>query len=729
MSRQRSLILFSLAILTCLFLGAAAVTFYGNPFSGQGEQPIHTLPIGEAPQAVRLTILEDGIAAIHARDLRRTNLPFQDFSVDELRLTKNGEDVPMHFSGNGDNATMYFYAEAVTNTLEAPAVYWLSPGAGVPMRQRDATPLSPAGTTSGWQYRVWEENSTFLAQANGQDNWLGPLLYAPAQLDIELDNIVTNGGPGELTIQVWSNNESAQNPDHHIEVFLNGEKLSDHYWDGIRQQTITLSLVPGKLQSGMNLLTLNVPGDTGAAGEAIYLDWVSLGYKRELDTDRGEFRFASDADNIGVNILGEDILVFDVTNPQSPTALLNFTIDDGTATFSGGDGLTTHSYLLIEKGNVPEPRVDLVPEWQALKSSENGADYIMIVPDVEGFDGALQPLIEHRRGQGLRVMSVSLDQVFDEFAYGRRMPEAIRDFLRYATEEWEKPAPKYVLLVGDATYDLYDYTGGSNKNLLPTQLYYTEFAGLVASDTWFTIFDEEQSPPSLAIGRFPAQNLEQLRAIVSKTIAYELTSSEERDWIDRALLVSDDEPRFDEASELLNQSLESTGYRTQKLYMTENEDIHDAIISAMNHGVGILNYVGHGGVEVWGDEIVLQASDARILENGNRLPIFTTFTCLNGYFNHPTADALAETLLWAENGGVVAAIAPSGRSFTSQQKPLADAFYNYLLQGHVATLGEALLLAKNDAFSDPDLLEVIHTFNLLGDPALHFILPGLSASG
>lgn len=157
--------------------------------------------------------------------------------------------------------------------------------------------------------------------------------------------------------------------------------------------------------------------------------------------------------------------------------------------------------------------------------------------------------------------------------------------------------------------------------------------------------------------------------------------------------------------------------------MTENEDIHDAIISALNQGVGIINYVGHGSVEVWGDEMVLQAQDAAILTNEERLPIFTTFTCLNGYFNHPKTDALAETLLRAANGGVVAAIAPSGRTFTAQQTPIADSFYRYLLSGDTQTIGEALQWAKLDAAHDPYLGEVIYTFNLLGDPALRFQKP------
>ena len=133
--------------------------------------------------------------------------------------------------------------------------------------------------------------------------------------------------------------------------------------------------------------------------------------------------------------------------------------------------------------------------------------------------------------------------------------------------------------------------------------------------------------------------------------------------------------------------------------------------------------MGHGSIEVWGDERVFQAEDAEILINGERLPIFTTFTCLNGYFNHPDVNALAETLIWAKDGGVVAAVAPSGRSLTSQQLPLADVFYRGLLSGEAGTLGEALRLAKLAGSADEFLSDVIHTFNLLGDPALGFHPP------
>jgi hypothetical protein len=51
---------------------------------------------------------------------------------------------------------------------------------------------------------------------------------------------------------------------------------------------------------------------------------------------------------------------------------------------------------------------------------------------------------------------------------------------------------------------------------------------------------------------------------------------------------------------------DATGFDPQKLYISQNEDIHEDIMAAINDGVGLVNYVGHGSVEVWGDERVLQ---------------------------------------------------------------------------------------------------------------------------
>lgn len=719
MSLTRRSILTVQAMLTVVFIGAAAFTFFGSPF---GETPlsVQSLSLGEAPQALRLTVHQTGIAAVTMRELRGTDLPFDELTADNINLSRDGEPVPIFIDGDGNDATLYFYAQAITRSIESPAVYWLAPGRGKSMSQRDRSPGGP-GVTQGMLWQHWEENSTFHPAATGEDKWFGANVYAPDSLEMLLTGIQPTGGPGKLTLRVWSSNQSPANPDHHMRVLLNGEELIDHYWDGISQETLTVPFGPNNLRRQGNRLVLEVPGDTGAAGESIYIDWLRLEYEGDLSLNRGQLTFRSSAPNIRVSAAGETRLAFDITDPDEPVLLLNTEFEDSTVTFAGnGPGST---YLVLNPRDAIRPGISAVPDWsQPLRVPDQGADYIAIVPDSGGFREALEPLIEHRRNQGLRTVVVSLQQINDEFGHGRQSPHAIRDFLEYAYTEWRQPRPRFVLLVGDASYDVNDYLGSRNNNLLPTKLVQTQSAGYVASDTWFTMFDQSELP-TMATGRFPAQNSRQLSVMVEKTINYENASPSP--WRTRALLVADDEPRFDSASDWLADELSRNGYSSQKLYMTQNEDIHDAIISAINHGVGIVNYVGHGGTDVWGDEAVLRGEDAVLLKNRNRLPVLTTFTCLNGVFHHPNDDALAESLLWTRGGGIVAAVAPSGRTYMAQQTPLATEFFDQLLSGESTTFGEALLRSKQLLAQDSNLTNVIHTLNVLGDPALQFRSPQL----
>ncbi|MCI0396965.1 MAG: C25 family cysteine peptidase, partial [Chloroflexi bacterium] len=574
MNRQH-LILAGLAGLTIFFFGAAAYVFLGSRIQDD-PLDIKPLPLGEAPQALRLTVYQSGIAVVTAGDLRQANLPVEGLSAGALQLTRDGQPVPFYVAGEGRNASLYFYAQPVTDTLDAPAVYWLAPGRGQLMEEDPAAPGEEAESVA-WRRQTWEENETFLAQAAGDDVWLGKRLFAPNSLDVALEGIQPAGGSGQLTIRIWSNNRAQQEPDHHIELLLNGAKLpDDYYWDGITQKTITVSLEAGALLPAGNVLTINAPGDTGAAGEALYIDWVRLDYDGRLEVQDDSLWFRSSAPTLRVAGVDGDALVFDVTDPAAPVRLAGTKAAGEELAFAGRG--QERAYFVFLQEHVIRPEISPAPSWEPLTGGGRGADYVAIVADVEGFLPLLDPLLEYRRLQGWQVEAVLASQVFDEFGYGRRTPQAIRDFLAYAVAEWE-PAPRFVLLVGDASYDLYNFSQGKNQNLLPTYLVYTEFAGYVASDTWFTIFDDNSLSPELAIGRFPAQTAGQLATMVNKTLAYERAA--ETEWLNRALLVADDEKDFDEASDDLAGDLGEIGYETQKLYMSENEEIRDAIISAL----------------------------------------------------------------------------------------------------------------------------------------------------
>ncbi len=718
MNKPRPALLIGLGLLTILSLIASAYFFLKGRAPNQ-TIPSKPLPVGAGPAALRLTIYETGITAVSLAQIRDAELPFETFSPQALALSRDGQPVPFFVQGEGRDAALYFYAQAITETLAAPAVYWLAPGAGQAMTSRDAA--AAAAPAASFEDRRWEANTTFLAQASGHDLWLGQLIFAPSSQEIPLDGVTSTGGPASLTVRIWSNNQAPPNPDHHVEILLNGVSVADQYWEGIREQTIEIEVAAGILRPQDNVLTISAPGDTGAAGEQLYLDWVALSYESSLDAGPRQVHFTPAAASAAVHALHrQDGILLDVTDPHQPQRIAPSTFSGRSAYFPATVGAR---YAAANPEHAHQPLVSLVPAWEPLQTSIAGANYVAIVADVAGFDAALQPLLAYRQEQGLRVVAIPVNQIYDEFAFGRQTPQAIRDFLAYAVANWT-PAPHFVLLAGDATYDVYDFAAGKNRNLIPTHLVNTLFAGYVASDTWYSLLGDDTLSPTLAIGRFPAQTAAELETMVAKTINYETNASLE--WTSRALLVADDESNFSQASDNLGGNLAAFGFQTEKLYMEQNDDTDfnkDAILGALNRGVGILNYVGHGSIEVWGDEKVLRAEDAGTLANFNRLPIFTTFTCLNGYFNHPQVDALAETLLWAEGGGIVAAIAPSGRTTTNQQVPLADEFYDTLLNGESLTLGEALQAAKIAAAAREDLADVIHTFNLLGDPALHFQHP------
>ncbi len=703
------------ATIFLIVIAAALLSFIRR--NDNNSPTVASLPEGATAQALRLTVTQTGIAVVTAAQLAQANLPADPLQTENLSLTRDGQPVPYLIQ----DEAIYFYAEAVTRTLEAPAVYWLAPGEGVAMPEIAAA-ADGEGENRGRVAHTWEENSIFVSLARSDDVWFGELLNAGESIDLDLTDIQPLAEEATLTVRLWSNNESEIEPDHHLVVSLNGEQIGEHFWDGKSQETVAFTVAGGLLQPEGNTLTLALPGDTGALGEQVYLDWVRLEYERTLDLAQQPLLFSSQANGVQLTQADENSLVLDVSRSQQPSRITEITASDGSIRFGRPSATARNAqYAAANPAQAIQPLITIAPTWESsLTDAAAGADYLVVYANEADFLETLQPLLDYRQSQEMQVRAVDVMQVYDEFSYGRPTSEGIREFLLTAAATWN-PAPRFVLLVGDASYDFNNYTAGKNRNILPTHLVFTEFMGFVASDTWFVIPPDGSLAPQMAIGRFPAQTADQLETMVAKTLIYEREADPA--WSGRALLVSDDEVYFDTTSDALAVSLTDSGFDPQKLYMTEKEDIHEDIMAAINDGVGLVNYVGHGSVEVWGDERVLKAEDAAALRNRGRFPIFTTFTCLNGYFNHPDVDALAETLLTAPNGGIVAAIAPSSRTTTYQQFQVADIFFAQLLTGQVTTLGEALQIAKQENAENGNARDVIYSYNLLGDPALHFHLP------
>ena len=66
-------------------------------------------------------------------------------------------------------------------------------------------------------------------------------------------------------------------------------------------------------------------------------------------------------------------------------------------------------------------------------------------------------------------MVIDVENIYDEFSFGNKTPQAVKDFLTYTKTSWAR-APRFVVLAGDATYDPKNYAGLGDFDLVPTRL-------------------------------------------------------------------------------------------------------------------------------------------------------------------------------------------------------------------------------------------------------------------
>ncbi len=336
------------------------------------------------------------------------------------------------------------------------------------------------------------------------------------------------------------------------------------------------------------------------------------------------------------------------------------------------------------------------------------ADFLILTH--RNFRAAVQPLAAARNAQGLLTEVVTLEDVYDEINDGVPSARAVSQFLRWTYEKWQR-APRYVLLVGDASYDPRNYLGYGNQNYAPTRLVATP-ALETASDEALVDFDGD-GIGEMSVGRFPARTPEQVATLVSKTLGY-TPAPDARG----ALLVSDNADNGLHASTINDlRSILPGAMPVTYLARGAQPDaaLRTQILATLNAGPSVVAYAGHGSSEVWTGAGLLQASDAAALTNGNRLPLFVSLTCLNGYFAVPSAESLAESLVKAPNGGAVAVWASSGLTIPPGQATMGQALFQMLYGNSPAPLlGDAVRQAKR-ATTDS---EVRQTWLLFGDPTL-----------
>ncbi len=198
----------------------------------------------------------------------------------------------------------------------------------------------------------------------------------------------------------------------------------------------------------------------------------------------------------------------------------------------------------------------------------------------------------------------------------------------------------YVQLVGDWADIKSDMLGGSAP--MDPQL-----GCVVGSD----------QHPDICIGRFSANSAAHVTIQVDKVINYEKNPDMGASWYTAALGVAsnqgpgdDGELDYTHINVIYNDKLDPFTYESFTTAYDPNGTAQ-MVSNAINAGVSIINYCGHGSETSWGST-GFSNSHINGLTNGNKLPIIFSVACVNGAFNGGN-DCFAEAWLKKANGGAV----------------------------------------------------------------------------
>lgn len=492
-----------------------------------------------------------------------------------------------------------------------------------------------------------------------------------------------------------------------------------------------------------------------------WLDFIEINVNRQLSLSGNELLFRDvDTTNSSGN---RKYIIANAKNDLRLWSLRDhnavfsqqYTITNGNLEFIQFiDSAETINYLLFNDKSFRKPFLFGRIANQNLHGSTQAA--YLIITNEEFINEAERLADFHRDHDSLTSIVVSSRQVFNEFSSGAQDVSAIRDFIRMFYERANTPQelPRYVLLLGDGSYDL-KYRIGANTNFIPTFQSDNSVSLLISytSDDFFGMLDQNEGTltgPELidvGIGRFPVRTLEEARAMVSKVITYATpgiitdqtycagtNSTRLGDWRNTLCFVADDQDRnlHQRQSERITAFVQQNNpiYNIDKIISDSYKqvstpgglrypEVNEAINKRIDRGALLVNYTGHGGEMGWAAEAILNNDMINSWRNLNNMPAFITATCEFSRFDDPLRTSAGEFVFLNQQGGGICLFTTVRLAFAIDNELINTDMMSHFftpINGKMPATGDIQRLSKRDNPSNRNV-------TLLGDPALTLSYP------
>jgi Peptidase family C25/FlgD Ig-like domain len=509
-------------------------------------------------------------------------------------------------------------------------------------------------------------------------------------------------------------------------------------------------------------MSVNVAVNSSGNDMEAWLDYVELNARRKLLMAGSQMSFR-DIEALGKPLasieLGNansNLTVWNVSNAVNPQKI-EYAFANNSINFTTASDSTIREFIAFNPSatDLYKPQMVGKIDNQNLHGIKNPEMVIVYAKalEKEAFELAL-----HRQNfNKMKINSVPIDQVYNEFASGAVDPVAIRDFMRFLLNK--NPKFKYLLLFGDGSFN-YRNIGVSAeeaaKNLIPPYETFESADPLSTfpSDDYYGLLSPDEGEGlggslDISVGRITASDADMAKVIVDKIINYDKNPEAMRDYRNRIIMVTDDfevdsddgKPNWE--TTFLTHSEDLSNYTDKKYKNFNVEKVHlaafpqittpggqrspdatEAINNNIFKGALFLNYIGHGGPRGWTQERIMNANtDVNTWSNYEKLPLFITATCSFAGYDSPADFTAGEQILALDKGGAVGLFSTVRAVYASDNDILTAAVFRQIYKKNNyngRSLGDILRISKDSTFTNT---ENIRKFTLLGDPSQRLMIP------
>ncbi|MBC8383002.1 MAG: hypothetical protein H8E22_04215, partial [Candidatus Cloacimonetes bacterium] len=726
-------------------------------------------PFSHADRWFKIPITETGICKLTKQKLSQAGIDVENLDPNEIKVFNGGgysqdrdicnslypfEEVPVFISESGSDFTVYFYVRGTNgfqlnqdytqyyNPYTGENIYWLTYNYNTDITSHNNSQnQSPRDQTkrealTTYRYSEHFEEEHVRSEPEGIVWYWQSFTGSGANtkyFDFTVSELNTNDQQ-ELFI------DFNVNPYSSITTYVNGILLSE-YTSSQSHITYTGNF----FQNGKN--TLKVV-QAASSSQTLYFDYYEISYTKNLKMEDNYLSLSLPQENIEytvnvTNVSNNELQIFKIEDFDRASKITNYDYASSSLSFVAISDTAGTKFCIVSNGGyiIPEvieekfkPLVYLngteIRSYLRDDSTLANTEAIIITPE-QFWEKSKELADVHVEYDGLNVMVVNINDIYDEFAWGLPDVVALRYFLKYGFDYYALiPERKlsYVVLAGDGTNDFRGYEPGSEeKNKILPFIKVT-----TVSDDKFVYFTS--TTPALMIGRLPGYTNSQMEVMMDKTIDY-IAQPNYGYWRNRVIICADDFLKDGRHKETVNtynaelcaryiednvELLEVYGIRYPLDEFKNRPEANKDIIKKINEGAAVFYYIGHGGYDVMGDEEYFRASrDIGKLNNGDMLNFFVAASCDIGFFYSNTTECTVERFLSTKGRGAVAAFASTLKGWYGPCTTLVGHIVNGASER--IRIGEAVLISKVVSATKA----YYENYLLFGDPMLRSALPAI----